>query len=121
MSNTDTANRFTILDWIGIVYIILNIIGVFLFSIAAAMVGDSFKRFGGELSIVTVLATNAWFLVIAGIISMLTFSLVWHKNISANLNSKRLVIVIAFVVTSMAIALCFAGIFLPLLKLASPA
>jgi hypothetical protein len=117
---TTISNRLTILDWIGIVYTVINIIGIFFFSIAAARLGDSFEMMGVNLSMVTILTTNPWFLIVAGIISTIIFSLIWHKDISTNLTRKRLVIVVAFVITSSAIVLCFVGIFLPLLKLASP-
>lgn len=120
MSDAVKSNEFTILDWIGIVYIVMHICWIFYFSSVVARFGDMFQEWGGSLPMLSILTLKPWFLITVGIISLGMFLLLWHKSIKYSLKKRRAVIVISFVLTLTASALCAIGIYLPVLKLASP-
>ena len=120
MYSADKSNEFTILDWIGIAYIVMHICGIFYFSIVVAKIGNMLRDFGGTPPMLSTLSVNPLFLITAGIVSSCMFSLLWHKSIKFSLKRRRAVIVISFILTLSASALCVIGIYLPVLKLASP-
>ena len=120
MSNSETFHDFTVLDWIGIIYTVVNIVSIFFFTNVAARIGGPYTQaggFGGELSVISIITLNPWFLTIAGIVSVSCFSLLWHKSMRFNLKRKRIIIATSFAVTVAATALCVVGIVLPMVKM----
>ena len=119
MNKTEMANDFTVLDWIGFIYIMIFIIGLFGFPILAAAFRDMYQDFGETLPILTTLVLMPWLSISLGIASIAVFSLLWHKSIKSSLIKQRAVIVISFIFSGATFGVCFFGIFQPIFNISS--
>jgi type II secretory pathway component PulF len=118
MSENGTINRFTVLDWIGVVYVVANIIALFLFPRIAFTFEKMFEDFGGPLPAMTRIVLKPWFSILLGIFCTGIFSLQWVKPIKISLKLRRTVIVLSIFAASAAYALCIIGLYQPIFKMA---
>jgi hypothetical protein len=107
MSENNTVNRLTVLDWIGVVYVVVNIIALFFF-----------PKFGGPLPALTIIVLKPWFSILLGIFSTGIFSLQWIKPIKISLKRRRTVIVLSIITGSTAYAICIIGLYKPIFNIA---
>jgi len=119
MNKTVMADDFTVTDWIGFVYIVMFIIGLFGFPILAAEFRDMYQDFGETLPILTTLALIPWISISLGIASLSVFSLLWHKSIKASLMKQRAVLVISFIFSGATFGVCCFAIFQPIFNISS--
>ena len=61
MSKINSSSDFTILDWIGVVYIFMQIMGLFYFPQTAARLRELYNEIGGNLPMLTTLVLKPWF------------------------------------------------------------
>lgn len=118
MSENDTINRLTVLDWIGIIFVVANIIALFLFPKIAYAFEKMFEDFGGPLPAMTIIVLKPWFSILLGIFCTGIFSLQWIKPIKISLKLRRTVIVLSIFAASTAYAVCIIGLYLPIFKFA---
>jgi hypothetical protein len=120
MSKIESSSEFNILDWIGVVYIFMQIIGLFYFSQTAARFRELYNELGGTQPMLTTLVLKPWFSISLGIVSLIIFSLQWHKSIKVSLKKRRAVVVFSFIFVTTVITVCIIAIYMPIIKLASP-
>jgi hypothetical protein len=118
MSENDTVNRLTVLDWIGIVYVVVNIIALFFFPKIAFSFEKMFEDFGGPLPALTIIVLKPWFSILLGIFCTGIFSLQWIKPIKISLKRRRTVIVLSIITASTAYAICIIGLYKPIFNIA---
>ena len=117
MNSNENVKSFTPLDWIGIFFVIAQILGLFTFSIIALRFNKVFIDFGGTLPIITEFVVKSWFSPMLGIICLCIFLFQWLKAMKGNIRQKRKVIIISFFVVSAAYTTCIIGLYLPFFKL----
>jgi hypothetical protein len=117
MNRSENANTFTILDWIGIFFVVANLLGLFAFPMVALSFKTIFMEIGGVLPALTKVVLKPWFPILLGMICLCIFSLQWLKAIRGNLRRKRTVVVLSFFAASTAFALCVIGLYLPIFKI----
>jgi hypothetical protein len=120
MRESESANAFTVLDWIGVVLTMGQIMGLFFFPTIAVAFADMYADFGGSLPLLTRFVTQPWFTIVLGVICLSVFSLQWLKFFKSRLKRRRAVVVLSFLLASAAMAVCVIGLYLPIFKLASP-
>lgn len=122
MDNSGNKNEFTILDWIGIIFVAGNIIGLFFFPKIALAFHEMFEGFGGSLPTLTQIVTKPWFSILLGILCLGIFSLQWFNPMKMNnrLKWRRWVILLSFLTSSAASAICIFGLYQPVFNAASP-
>src|ERR1039457_3378512 len=120
MSKINSSSDFSILDWIGVVYIFMQIMGLFYFPQSAARLRELYNEIGGNLPMLTTLVLKPWFSISLGIVSLSIFSLQWHKSIKLSLRKRRAVVVFSFIFVTTVITVCIIAIYLPIIILASP-
>ncbi len=120
MHESQSGNAFTVLDWIGVVYTVGQIIGLFLFPTIAVAFADMYVDFGGALPLLTRVVTQPWFSIVLGAICLSVFSLQWLQFFKSRLKRRRAVVVLSFLLASAAMAVCVIGLYLPIFKMASP-
>ena len=120
MNKSQAINEFTILDWIGIVYIVGHILGLFAFPKMALTFNEMFMEFGGSLPVLTEIVINPWFSMLLGLACICIFSLQWLKPIKSSIRRRRAVIVLSFIGATISFAICIIGIYQPIFKMASP-
>lgn len=118
MNRIEHANTFTVLDWIGIVYVVGSILGLFVFPKIALIFNKMFMDFGGVLPTLTEVVLKPWFSIVLGLICLCIFSMQWLPAIKGNINRKRAVIILSFLAISAALAICMIGLYLPIFKMA---
>jgi hypothetical protein len=120
MRESESANAFTVLDWIGVVLTMGQIMGLFFFPTIAVAFADMYADIGGSLPLLTRFVTQPWFTIVLGVICLSVFSLQWLKFFKSRLKRRRAVVVLSFLLASAAMAVCVVGLYLPIFKLASP-
>ena len=114
MNEKISANKMTIIDRIGMVYIVSNILGLLLFPNVANTFRGMFQDFGGELPVITLLVLKPWFSIMFAVSGAVVFSLQWHKKIKTNIKHRRTVVIAAFIIVVTAAAVCVIGLYLPI-------
>lgn len=112
------SNEFTILDWVGIIYIVCHFPFLFLFPLIASRFQQMFIEFGGSLPATTELVLHPWFPILLGVFCVGIFSLQWIKPIKHSLRRRRAVIVCSFTLTLSTAAFCVTALYQPLFILA---
>jgi hypothetical protein len=118
MDKYGQTNAFSILDWIGIIYVVLHIIGLFMFPNIALAVGEMFADFGGSLPNLTQIVIKPWFSISLGIICLCIFSLQWLNPVRNSLKWRRAVIIISFLAATASSAICIIGLYQPVFRAA---
>jgi hypothetical protein len=118
VSKNKSANEFTILDWIGVVYTVGNIISLFTLPKAAVVFRDMYADFGGSVPQLTNIVTKPWVPILTALICICIFSLQWVKWFKVRLKRRRAVVVFSFLIASTAFAVCVIGYYLPIFKMA---
>jgi hypothetical protein len=118
MNRSGQTNEFTILDWIGIIYVVIHIIGLFIFPKIALAFGEMFADFGGSLPNLTQFVIKPWFSISLGIICLCVFSLQWLNPVRNSLKRRRAVIVLSFLTASASSAICIIGLYQPVFRAA---
>ena len=118
MDESKSVNKFTILDWIGIFYVVIHIIALFVIPKITPFFKEMYISFGEALPALTSVVITPWFSIILGIICVSIFSLQWHKSIKISINRRRAVIVLSFFISGAALSLCVVGFYLPIFDMA---
>ena len=108
-----------ILDRIGIVYFIGNMLALLIFPIIASTFNVMFIEIGGSLPILTQIVIRPWFSILLGIICLFAFLLRWSKPVKGRLMRQRAILVLSILAVSAAMAICVIGIFQPIFRMAS--
>jgi hypothetical protein len=114
------ATKFTVLDWIGIVYILVQAVGLLYLPAAAASFGAYTEDMGGTLPTITVLILSPWFTYSLLPITLLIFSLQWYKDIKHSLKLRRIAIASSFAFQQLAYGVFLLGMYAQYYKLFSP-
>ena len=117
MNGKISTNKMTVIDRIGMVYVVSNILGLLLFPRIANAFSGMFQDFGGELPVLTLLVLNPWFSIQFAVSGAVVFCLQWHKGIKTNIKQRRLILIIAFVIVVTATMVCVIGLYLPILAM----
>lgn len=112
------SNEFTILDWVGIIYIVCHFSFLFLFPLFASTFQEIYLDFGGSLPAITELVLHPWFPILLGFFCVGIFSLQWFGPIKHSLKRRRAVIVCSFTLTLSISAFCVIALYKPLFMLA---
>lgn len=118
MDKSGQTNAFSILDWIGIIYVVMHIIGLFVFPKIALAFGEMYADFGGSLPNLTQIVIKPWFSISLGIICLCIFSLQWLTPVRNSLKRRRAVIVLSFLTATASSALCIIGLYQPVFRAA---
>jgi len=113
---TEAAEGFTVLDWIGTM--ITGFGGVLLLSFPLLGEGfaDVFRDMGtAHLSLLTKLATSIWFPILLGALVVTGAAAGLHAQ---GLQRRRTLIVAAFALACVGLALCLTGVYLPIFEIA---
>jgi hypothetical protein len=118
MSESQAIQKLTILDWVGITFVIFQIIGLFAFPKLALAFKDMFTDFGGPLPLLTRVVIKPWFSILVGIVCSGVFLLQLLDPIKSRIGRRRTVIVLSFLVALAGYAICIVGLYLPIFKIA---
>lgn len=117
MNKKKSLNNLTVVDRIGMVYVVLNILGLFLFSGVANVFRKMYQDFGGEVPTITLLVLKPWFSILFALSGGIVFSLQWRKGINADIKQRRMIIITAFIIVLTASMVCIFSLWLPMLIL----
>lgn len=119
MTEQHVATRFTVSDWIGIVYILLQAVGLLYLPEVATRFGAYLDDLGGTLPTITVITLSPWFTYSLLPITLLLFSLQWHKDIKHSLKLRRIAIASSFAFQQLAYGVFLLGLYAHYYKLFS--
>ncbi len=113
-SPSPVRERFTTLDWIGVVIAAINALGLVLFPIAGRAFAGMYEDFGpsGQLSVLTRLATSVWFppALALAVVAAIVVALRSARPLAV----RRAWIVGAFGLGLVSVGVCVVGTYLPL-------
>ena len=109
---------FTVLDWVGLVLVLLPVSFLLTWPwLLAPAYRSMFSDFGGELPLLTQLVLSPWLTLAFAVVSL---GLVGGAALlrGASIGNRRALAVVAFVVALVGVAMCFLGVYLPIFQLA---
>lgn len=111
------SERFTVLDWIGVVLAAFSAVGLLLFPVAGRTFAGMYKDFGssGDLPGLTRLATSAWFPPLLALFVGASIAMGLRRR---PLGVRRAWVVSAFVLGGVSFGLCLVGAYLPVFAIA---
>lgn len=115
---TDThAGSFTVLDWLGAVWTGFAVLGLLAFPVVAGSFRAMYAEFGDvELPALTHFVTQPWVPPVLAVGPVVLLILGFRTRIG--LGRRRFSVVMAFLLSSVLVAVCLWGVYLPLFDLA---
>ncbi len=118
-SDSSAGAEFTVLDWIGLVVVLLPVSFLLTWPwLLAPSYRLMFSEFGSELPLLTQLVLSPWPPLAFAVISV---GLVAGATLlrGASIGNRCALAVAAFVVALVGVAMCFLGVYLPIFQLAN--
>jgi len=111
------AGSFTILDWLGTIVAGGAVVALLVFPGFAGHFEAMYRDFGdGALPLLTLMVLRPWVPPLLAVPPLVL--LVLGLRPAPSLGRRRLLVVAAFVLASLLVALCVAGVYIPIFELA---
>jgi hypothetical protein len=120
MNDSQSPNEFTVLDWVGCVWVVMWILPLFFLNRITPSFLEMFSSMGCALPVLSIIVLKPWFGPLLGIVSAGIFSLQWVEWFHKRLLRRRLIVVLSYIIASLFDAICFIALYLPIFRMASP-
>lgn len=119
MSNTKPEkNAFTVSDWLGCILVLVLIFTLFIWPLAVAPITDMYDSIGGSIPTLTLLFLKKKLSSFLGLFTLVFLGFQFTGWVNSSIKTRRLWIVLSFIMSLIAMGLCVYALHLPIFKMA---